>query len=68
MAPAQTPTFGGRRDRAMEQVRLADVAQTERLIGWRPVTALPSGLAKTIAWYREAHAQGLLAEDRAPCH
>lgn len=52
IAPHATPAFGGRPDRTAEQVRIADVEASERLIGWRPETSLDAGLEATIDWYR----------------
>jgi len=46
------PTFGGLPDRSDEQVRVADVACTEAMLGWKPSTTLRDGLARTIAYYR----------------
>jgi UDP-glucose 4-epimerase len=46
------PLFGALPDRPMEQVRVADVAKTERLIGWRPRTSLEEGLRRTVEWLR----------------
>ncbi len=52
MGSATAPVFGQVSDRPMEQVRSADTATSERLLGWRPRTALPEGLRATAAWYR----------------
>jgi nucleoside-diphosphate-sugar epimerase len=46
------PLFGALPDRAMEQVRVADVAATTRLIGWAPRTTLDEGLRQTVDWLR----------------
>ncbi len=40
-------------ERAMEQVRSADVAETQRQIGWAPQVSLAEGLSRTIRYYRE---------------
>ena len=45
------PLFGALPERPMEQVRVADVEDSYRMIGWRPKTPLTSGLQKTIDWY-----------------
>jgi nucleoside-diphosphate-sugar epimerase len=39
-------------DRPMEQIRTANVAQTETLTGWRPRIGLDEGLQATIDWHR----------------
>ena len=46
------PTFGDVPDRRDEQIRVADVARTEALLGWKPSIALRDGLMQTIAYYR----------------
>ena len=46
------PLFGALPDRAMEQVRVADVATTTRLTGWAPRTPLEVGLRQTVDWLR----------------
>ena len=46
------PVIGAIPDRAMEQVRLADVDRTRQLIGWAPSVKLEDGLAKTYQWYK----------------
>lgn len=48
-----SPRFGARPDRQEEQVRVADVADTDEKLGWRPETPLREGLRRTIAWYVE---------------
>jgi nucleoside-diphosphate-sugar epimerase len=52
MEPAMPPTFGEVPDRPDEQIRVADVARTEALLGWKPTVALRDGLMQTIAYYR----------------
>jgi UDP-glucose 4-epimerase len=47
---AGKPLFGALPDRPMEQVRVADVAKTTRLIGWSPRTPLDGGLRRTVDW------------------
>jgi UDP-glucose 4-epimerase len=51
--PSLAPLFGAVQDRPGEVVRSADIARTDRTIGWRPRTPLGEGLAKTVEWYRE---------------
>jgi UDP-glucose 4-epimerase len=45
-------TFGEMPERPDEQIRLADAARTEALLGWKPRVALRDGLTQTIAYYR----------------
>jgi nucleoside-diphosphate-sugar epimerase len=45
------PAFGALPDRAMEQVRRADVESTRAVTGWEPATPLDTGLAATFEWY-----------------
>ena len=49
--PGLQPEFGALAARAMEQVRTADAAATERATGWRPRTSLEEGLRETVRWY-----------------
>lgn len=46
------PEFGGVADRPLERVRVADVARSFELTGWKPKTSLEEGLKKTVDWYR----------------
>jgi UDP-glucose 4-epimerase len=46
------PSFGARRDRKLERVRVADPATAAAVIGWRPRTSLEDGLARTVDFYR----------------
>ena len=46
------PQVGALADRPREPVRVADVAATERVLGWAPATALDDGLTRTIDWHR----------------
>ena len=46
------PQVGAVADRPLEPVRVADVAATERVLGWAPATALDDGLTRTIEWHR----------------
>lgn len=45
--------FGAIEDRKLEPTRVADVGETERLIGWRARISLEEGLDRTVAWYRQ---------------
>ncbi|RMH19698.1 MAG: NAD(P)-dependent oxidoreductase [Acidobacteria bacterium] len=58
LAPGTSPSFGGREDRIMEQVRKADLEATEKHLGWRPATPLEAGLRATVDWYLNAHPSG----------
>jgi nucleoside-diphosphate-sugar epimerase len=58
------PLFGALPDRPMEQVRVADVERTARLIGWRPRTPLDDGLRRTVEWLRERVAHDANADPR----
>jgi UDP-glucose 4-epimerase len=47
-----TPGFGAVPERPLEQVRVANVAETAACLGWRARTPLEEGLARTVDWYR----------------
>ena len=47
------PSFGALPDRLAEEIRAADLASARERLGWRPVTSLEAGLARTVDWYRE---------------
>jgi len=47
------PEFGALSDRPLERVRVADIAETYRILGWRPSTSLVDGLRQTIVWYQK---------------
>lgn len=49
---AVEPEFGAIPDRAMEQVRVADVESTESSLDWKAGTELERGLALTYRWYQ----------------
>lgn len=51
MGRSEPPRFGGQADRQMEQVRIADVARSEALLGWRAKVTLTDGLERTARWY-----------------
>jgi nucleoside-diphosphate-sugar epimerase len=46
------PEFGALAERPMEQVRVANAAETEARIGWKAESSLETGLKKTIEWCR----------------
>lgn len=45
------PQLGARADRALEQVRRADVAATRAALDWAPPTSLEEGLRHTVDWF-----------------
>jgi len=49
--PATKPKFGAIKDRPLEQENNANVNESIRKIGWKPVTELTIGLQKTIDYY-----------------
>jgi nucleoside-diphosphate-sugar epimerase len=51
------PQLGAIPDRAMEQVRVADVISTEAELDWKAAVDLDRGLALTYRWYQE-HGSG----------
>jgi UDP-glucose 4-epimerase len=50
--PAVPPVFGAVPERPMEQIRVANVEDTYRQLGWRARTTLSDGLSRTVEWYR----------------
>ncbi|MCP4659384.1 MAG: NAD(P)-dependent oxidoreductase [bacterium] len=65
LAPAGEPPFGTLPERPMEQVRAAQVEESEALLGWRPGTSLDQGLLATAHWYRRELEAGRLPVDEA---
>jgi len=55
-----TPMFGTLEDRPHEQIRVADVAATYALMGWKPQGSLDEGLKRTVEWYRQKLKEGAL--------
>lgn len=47
------PLFGAISERQMEQNRVAQIKNTQRIIGWKPTTSLEKGLENTVNWYKE---------------
>jgi len=47
------PILGAVPDRAMEQVRKADMDATSAILGWRPAMSLDAGLERTYDWYKD---------------
>jgi nucleoside-diphosphate-sugar epimerase len=52
--PNIEPLFGVLNDRPMEQVRVANTAETTALTGWKPMVTLREGLERTVRAYRDA--------------
>jgi nucleoside-diphosphate-sugar epimerase len=50
--------FGTLPDRALEQVRVARIAGTETVLGWKPAISLSEGLSRTVNWYRQGRQAG----------
>ena len=47
------PLFGAISERQMEQNRVAQIKNTQTIIGWKPTTSLEKGLENTVNWYKE---------------
>lgn len=47
------PILGAIPDRAMEQVRRANIDATRDLLGWAPAIGIDAGLEQTFKWYRD---------------
>lgn len=47
------PVLGAVPDRAMEQVRKADIDATNDVLGWRPAMGIDAGLQRTYDWYKD---------------
>jgi nucleoside-diphosphate-sugar epimerase len=47
------PKLGAVPDRAMEQVRKADIDATSAILGWRPAMSIDAGLQRTYDWYKD---------------
>lgn len=52
--------FGALSDRAMEQVRVANIGKTYEQIGWQPEYSLSEGLEETVQWYERQLEQGII--------
>jgi UDP-glucose 4-epimerase len=46
------PLFGALPDRPLEEAPVADVEETQRVLGWRAATGLDEGLRRTLDWLR----------------
>jgi nucleoside-diphosphate-sugar epimerase len=51
--PVIRPTFGSLPERPGEQVRCANLARTQAVLGWKPAVQLENGLRQTIDYYRQ---------------
>jgi nucleoside-diphosphate-sugar epimerase len=51
MNPTVQPIFGALPDRPLELLRVADIAESQARLGWRPTTPLDVGLLRTVEWY-----------------
>jgi UDP-glucose 4-epimerase len=51
--PPAPPIFGTVADRPMEQVRVANVEDSYRRLGWRAKLDLRAGLHRTVEWYQK---------------
>jgi nucleoside-diphosphate-sugar epimerase len=56
--PALTVEFDLSLSRPFEQVRMADIARTQAILGWAPKTSLDEGLMNTIEWFRRNRSLG----------
>lgn len=56
--PEAALRFGAVADRPLERVRAADVAPTEKALGWKSTTPLDRGLELTVDWYRRREGSG----------
>jgi len=45
------PHFGALPDRPSEEIRVADLGHTLRVLGWQPKTSLIEGLRRTVDWH-----------------
>jgi len=56
--------FGAVQERALEQVRVADVGPTAAYLGWRPRMPLEEGLRLTVDWYRSHEVAAVGAQSK----
>ena len=45
------PHFGALPNRPLEEIRLADIEHTRRILGWQPKVSLREGLRRTVDWH-----------------
>ena len=48
------PQFGALSSRLSEEVRVADLEHTRRVLGWQPKISLYEGLKRTVEWHRSS--------------
>lgn len=60
ISPQLQPLFGALPDRPLEQVRVADTARSQAMMGWKPITSLEEGLKRTVEWYERQLSEGML--------
>lgn len=53
IGPPTRPVFGTIADRPLEQVRVADIEDASRRLGWRAMVGLREGLCRTVDWYSQ---------------
>jgi UDP-glucose 4-epimerase len=58
--PQMQPLFGALPGRPLEQIRVANTANTAALMGWKPATSLEEGLKRTVHWYEERLRENVL--------
>lgn len=59
--PRIQPVFGALPERPLEQVRAADIARSDALLGWKALVSLEEGLRRTTEWYGQQLRNGGLA-------
>ena len=60
--PNIEPHFGALAERQFEQVRVADTARSNALIGWKAKTPIEEGLERTLSWYRQKFNEGVIGK------
>ena len=58
--PTVQPNFGVLPERPLEQVRVADIARSNALLGWKARISLEQGLRRTTQWYGQQLESGRL--------
>jgi UDP-glucose 4-epimerase len=56
--PTVSPEFGAVPERPLEQIRVANVEDSYRQLGWSAQTTLNDGLSRTVEWYRAQFISG----------